>query len=350
MQKIENSKLEFIMPSSLTRDSNVLAVSRSLDTELQRVTQAGREALIMMRLDELDEQVVDMLAWQYHVDFYELADSLEVKRELVRNSLSWHMKKGTRYAVLKALEMLGIEAEYHNWYEFGGEPYTFTISATVKPEYYEHSEHEKLIENIKRAVNDSKAARSTMIRLDTHIKSSEELLLKYFMAHGKSGYHHVYIDKPVLPSVEALHAIAECLSGYRIVWPASPQLEHAIHVYEGFMICEISAFDISVDYMKPELNYRDEIFTASVNNLSGEHKIYLAIELPELEQSHEIAILETDSYYVKIESKPYPYELMLKDLWNYTGYTGEPEYEIESGINYQVVSVMSGHVVIGAEI
>jgi len=42
-----------------------------------------------------DSTLVDILAWQFHVDFYDPTADLETRKQLVQNSIQWHMRKGT---------------------------------------------------------------------------------------------------------------------------------------------------------------------------------------------------------------------------------------------------------------
>ena len=99
---------------------------------MRSVSQDIRETLILSRIDELSKPVVDLLAWQWHVDFYELARTLKMKRAMVKGSIPWHRKKGTRWAILKALEMLGVKGTFIPWWEVpGAKPYTFAIEAEI---------------------------------------------------------------------------------------------------------------------------------------------------------------------------------------------------------------------------
>ena len=246
---IDEIILQDVMPSNLLKDSNTNAIAESLNNELGQVSQVTREALILPRLDELDEQVIDMLAWQYHVDFYELADDIDMKRKMVRESLLWHMKKGTKYAIIKALDILGIEAEYKNWYEFepAHEPYTFEIYARVRDDYYRHHSYEQMIQNIYRMVNKSKAARSLMSRLETEIGRKEEMKIYYGMAQGISGLHSVWIDWAKLPETGIYYGMAQGLSGNHIIKYSQPEKRMEMHITEYHELAMIAAYTIRIE-------------------------------------------------------------------------------------------------------
>lgn len=45
--------------------------------KLQTINEKAELVLLLPRLDQLPENLVDELAWQYHVDFYDYAASLD---------------------------------------------------------------------------------------------------------------------------------------------------------------------------------------------------------------------------------------------------------------------------------
>jgi phage tail P2-like protein len=128
-----------ILPSSISDDENVVAMAKAIGPELQSVSRDTREALIISRIEELPEAVIDLLAWQWHVDFYRPELPLSVKRRLVKGSVAWHRKKGTLWAVKKVLEDLGFKATVAEWFDLDSEPHTFSVTG-----YYEDSPYNVL--------------------------------------------------------------------------------------------------------------------------------------------------------------------------------------------------------------
>ena len=132
-------KLKDIRLSDIASDRikipEVLALFAALDPEMQEITRAIDEAAILSRIDELPEPVVDLLSWQFHVDFYEsLGLNLEKKRALVKNSLKWHRHKGTKYAVEDIVRTLFYENfRIEEWFEYGGAPFFFRARMGTTP-------------------------------------------------------------------------------------------------------------------------------------------------------------------------------------------------------------------------
>lgn len=116
-----------LIPPSIVNDPQVQAISAAVTPQLQEVSQSIRECIILARLDELQEEVVDLLAWQYHVDFYDSELSIDQKRNLVRTSIDAHRHKGTPYAVELVVKAILEDAIVQEWFEYGGEPYFFRV-------------------------------------------------------------------------------------------------------------------------------------------------------------------------------------------------------------------------------
>ena len=130
---LQSVSLLDILPPNLLADKQIHAAARALDDELQKITAETRNALLLPRLDELSEEVIDLLAWQWHVDFYESSMSIETKRQLVRESIAWHRIKGTKAAVEKMAQTVFKGGVVTEWFEYGGEPYHFRIDLLTAP-------------------------------------------------------------------------------------------------------------------------------------------------------------------------------------------------------------------------
>ena len=124
---LEDLSLRDIIPPSISGDRNIQAVIGATDPHIQEVSQSIREAFIVSRINELPENVVDLLAWQWHVDSYEPDLPIETKRKLVLDAIMYHRRKGTKSAVKSALEKLGFVPTIKEWFEIGTKPHTFEV-------------------------------------------------------------------------------------------------------------------------------------------------------------------------------------------------------------------------------
>ncbi len=69
------------------------------------------------------------LAWALSVDTWDSAWTETVKRRVVAESVHVHRRKGTLSSIHRVLNGFNIHAEISEWFQHGGEPYTFRLTA-----------------------------------------------------------------------------------------------------------------------------------------------------------------------------------------------------------------------------
>ena len=91
------------LPPPLKNDPTMTALARVIAEQLQGTVRQIGKNIIYARIDELDEQTLDVLAYDLHVDWYDYSYPIEVKRQTIRDSVRVHRRLGTKYAVETAL-------------------------------------------------------------------------------------------------------------------------------------------------------------------------------------------------------------------------------------------------------
>ena len=59
------------LPPVLKNDPNMLAIATVIAEQLQATAQQIRKNIIYARIDELEEPILDILAYDLHVDWYD---------------------------------------------------------------------------------------------------------------------------------------------------------------------------------------------------------------------------------------------------------------------------------------
>ncbi|MCG7548463.1 phage tail protein I [Pseudoalteromonas sp. Of7M-16] len=119
------------------------------------------------------EALLPWLAWALSVDEWKEDWPVETKRAMIVNSVSVHKHKGTVGAVKRALESLGLEIEFFEWFEdiddvylaphHSGEPHTFIFIAWANDVPYTSRTvvlDQKLYDAINRVTNQTKPQRA----------------------------------------------------------------------------------------------------------------------------------------------------------------------------------------------
>lgn len=139
MSSIKEVSLLDLIPPSLLSDEQVVHSANSLDQSLKALTATIPKTIVLPHIDILPEDVIDLLAAQFDAPFYDVKLSLDKKRSLVKNSISWHKRKGTVGVVEELVSTVFSKSTVVEWYEYGGSPYCFKVITTdviTDPEIY----------------------------------------------------------------------------------------------------------------------------------------------------------------------------------------------------------------------
>ncbi len=145
-----------LLPNNIANDDVVSSLSSSLSTELSKITECVEKILFYPNIMNLDEKVIDLLAEQFQVDFYDILGlDLNTKRTLVQNALIWHKGKGTKGVIQETIgAIVNNNCIVKEWFEYEGTPYHFKIDIENT------SLSKEDCENIKLIVNELKNVRS----------------------------------------------------------------------------------------------------------------------------------------------------------------------------------------------
>lgn len=152
MVDLYSSSILDLLPPNLAKDPQVIMEAKALDQELQEIIAKIPGVSILPRIGELtDNLLLDLLAWQFHVDFYDQMLSVELKRELILKSLDWHLRKGTPVAVEEIISTCFENGEVIEWFDYGGRPgYFKVLSYNPKIANEQVAEFLRLLEIVKR--------------------------------------------------------------------------------------------------------------------------------------------------------------------------------------------------------
>lgn len=131
MNDIKTIDLTRALPPRLKQDETMLALATVIAGELQKNANNTRLATIYARIDELDEDILDILAYDFHVDWYNYNDPVNAKRAVIKSSVKVHKRLGTKYAVETALGSLHPGTYIEEWFQYGGDPHYFRVVLDV---------------------------------------------------------------------------------------------------------------------------------------------------------------------------------------------------------------------------
>lgn len=129
------------LPEVLRRDDNMYALATAIADKLVPCVAETDMPRIFPRIDELDEPLLDALAYDFKVDWWDYGYSLSEKRNTLRGSWYVHKHMGTPAAVMTALSAIYPNSKVEEWFEYGGEPYHFRLLIPVDASTLDASKH-----------------------------------------------------------------------------------------------------------------------------------------------------------------------------------------------------------------
>ena len=115
------------LPVGIGWDETIQALGALAAETLSRRPEEIRRLLIYPNIDNLDEELLDILAYDFKVDWWDGDYSLEEKRRTLKDSWRVHRMLGTKAAVETAISAIYPKSAVKEWFEYGGRPYYFKL-------------------------------------------------------------------------------------------------------------------------------------------------------------------------------------------------------------------------------
>lgn len=128
---IFNVDLTRTLPPVLKNDPKMQALAQVIAKELQENARQIKNNIIYAKIDELPEKLLDVLAYDLHIDWYDYDYPVQAKRDMIKTSVKVHKKLGTVYAMETALRTIYPESKVIEWFDYGGKPFCFLVQLDI---------------------------------------------------------------------------------------------------------------------------------------------------------------------------------------------------------------------------
>lgn len=159
------------LPSSIASDKEIKAIAQIITDKLKSLSEQQYTLLFLHNIDDVPAKILDLLAQEYHVDFYNTSYDISQKRELVKTAIEVHRYKGTAYAVKTAVASVFGSALTKEWQEYNGEPYKFRVDVRL-----DAVTSEDLLVALGSAISRSKNTRSWLEYLNAIIDNTSGVI------------------------------------------------------------------------------------------------------------------------------------------------------------------------------
>ncbi len=124
---LTSENLLLALPEVLRQDEQMQALAQGIADVLAARPAEVERLLIYPRIDSLPEELLDRLAYDFKVDWWDAEYTLAEKRQTLKDNWQVHRHLGTKAAVERAIRAVYPDTKVLEWFDYGGEPYRFKL-------------------------------------------------------------------------------------------------------------------------------------------------------------------------------------------------------------------------------
>ena len=136
------------LPSVLQNDTSMQALASSISSVLAARPAEIDLIRIYTQIDFLPEELLDILAYDFKVDWWDANYTLDEKRKTLKDS--WNVPRilGTKAAVEKAISAIYSDTQVNEWFDYGGDPYHFKLLIDATYENVDPAKHKRVLDRV----------------------------------------------------------------------------------------------------------------------------------------------------------------------------------------------------------
>jgi len=180
-------------PLALQGDESAAALAEAIATALAGRTEEIDRLSIYPNIDQLDEKLLDILAYDFKVDWWDAEYTLEEKRQTLKDSWRVHRMLGTKAAVETAISAIYPRTTVLEWFEYGGEPHHFRLDINITNDRIDSEKQRRVLERL----NFYKSLRSHNDGVTYFVEAKPAVAKAVSVVSGLTETAHVPVALPV---------------------------------------------------------------------------------------------------------------------------------------------------------
>lgn len=127
MISLRSAKLTNALPQILAKEPWAQAMAYAVNNQLNRLLTYAENAMVQAKINQMPDTILDILAKELRLPYYDDTFTTAVKRDLVKGGLQYWATAGTPESLTQILINIFGDAEIEEWFEYGGEPGYFRV-------------------------------------------------------------------------------------------------------------------------------------------------------------------------------------------------------------------------------
>ena len=164
------------LPVALQNDENMYALASAIADALAARPEEIDRSVIYAQIDSLPEEMLDILAYDFKVDWWDGDYTVEQKRQTLKDSWKVHRILGTKAAVESAISAIYPETQVLEWFEYDGRPYWFKLLIDLTDMLPNPEGHDRVLNRVSYYKN-----------LRSHIEEIQYIIRSHYDAYARMG-------------------------------------------------------------------------------------------------------------------------------------------------------------------
>lgn len=182
IKSLRQARITDGLPRVVAGQPWVIALSEALGITTERLLGYVDGSQIYTNIDGAPEEVLDALAVNWKIDWYDTDLTLEQKRRTVKTALTVRRLMGTAGAVKLQTEATYPGAEIEEWFQYDGEPGRFRVRIVLPDSGIRAEEYRRLIQGIRITKN----VRSHLEAIDISRETETTLVTGGYVSVGRN--------------------------------------------------------------------------------------------------------------------------------------------------------------------
>lgn len=123
-----------ILPSVLSKDVGMNDLAKMISWIVGDTACKGDAPAVFQNINQLDEDLLDILAADLKVDWYDFDADIDTKRKQIIGNWNVRKRLGTTSAVKNALRDVWPDSTIEEWFTYGGSPGLFRVLLSLNPQ------------------------------------------------------------------------------------------------------------------------------------------------------------------------------------------------------------------------
>lgn len=138
MIKLQDTGLIEGLPPDIAEQHWVKVLDAVFRERQKRELEAVRKVFVYTAIDSAPENILDILAVQFKVDWYRDDYPIDTKRRVIKTAMEVRRYCGTEWAVKRAISAIYPNSEVVEWYDYDGTPGHWRIRANITDAEAQH--------------------------------------------------------------------------------------------------------------------------------------------------------------------------------------------------------------------